>query len=299
VVRRGGRDLSLDWFDSSAGEADDLVGAGGIVIARCRAAADGRASTFYHVDERGRSFRCYAAPHVVAGRVVGAVLTVRETASEQEAARIVATERRLFTQAFSAASIGMAMVSLDGTFLRVNDRLARMIGRGADELIGMHLRDLVEARAPALGDEALRRLAASELDQLDHEGNYIRADGTVFPGVMRLGRVSDEDNRALFFVAHVVDATERKATEDELGRATERFSSAFENAPLGMALIDRRGEVFQVNRALTHMTGYSRAELLKMPIHELVHPDDLFEASAMYSAQLLDGQVATLHGDIR
>ena len=66
-----------------------------------------------------------------------------------------------------------------------------------------------------------------------------------------------------------------------------------------MALIDKHGEVFQVNRALTRITGYSSAALPKMPLHDLVHPDDLSEVVSSYSSQLLSGELGSYQGEMR
>jgi diguanylate cyclase (GGDEF)-like protein/PAS domain S-box-containing protein len=270
------------------------------LIPRCRAAADGRASNFEFREPKGqRSFRCYAAPRYEADRLVGAVLTMQEIAEEREAARSVAEERKLFLEAFSAASIGMAMTALDGTFLRVNARLVQMTGHSEGALLGRRLTELTDPRGPGVDDEALARLAAKELDEYAHEGRYVRADGSTFTGALRVARVTDDRQRALFFVAHLADVTDRNATKDALRQLTERFASAFENAPLGMALLTKRGRPFQANRALAQITGYTRAELLAMSVTDIVHPDDVTDAVVKSCEQLLAGELEAFQGELR
>ena len=56
--------------------------------------------------------------------------------------------------------------------------------------------------------------------------------------------------------------------------ALERFRVAFENAPIGMALLDLEGRFTQVNTALCEILGYSEPQLLEMRMLSLTHPDD-------------------------
>ena len=71
----------------------------------------------------------------------------------------------------------------------------------------------------------------------------------------------------------MLDVT-RQILDDEARReAEERFRRAFEDAPVGMAIMDPQGRFVQVNDALVRMTGFTRAQLTSMSIAELSHPD--------------------------
>ena len=88
----------------------------------------------------------------------------------------------------------------------------------------------------------------------------------------------------------VLDVT-RQVVDDEARRdAEERFRRAFEDAPVGMAIMDPRGRFVQANDALLAMTGYTRAQLTSMSIAELSHPDHHDEGLGK-GRQLLGGEV--------
>lgn len=53
------------------------------------------------------------------------------------------------------------------------------------------------------------------------------------------------------------------------------FSSAFDYAAIGMALVAPGGSWLRVNRSLCEITGYTEPELLKMRFQDITHPDDL------------------------
>jgi PAS domain S-box-containing protein len=59
-----------------------------------------------------------------------------------------------------------------------------------------------------------------------------------------------------------------------LAESEERFRKSFDNAPIGVALLDARGRWLEVNRALCQMLGYSEAQFLAMTLEDVLHPAD-------------------------
>ncbi len=59
-----------------------------------------------------------------------------------------------------------------------------------------------------------------------------------------------------------------------LRESEERFRATFENAGVGMALVDLQGHPIKSNPALRQMLGYSEEELSRMAFTEFTHPDD-------------------------
>ena len=122
------------------------------------------------------------------------------------------------------------------------------------------------------GDHASRRhrrrrarrwgeLASGDRTEYVREKRYVRP-GRV-PGVgqaARRGGRSIRDTGARLFVAHVVDISERRRREQALAEAEDRFRSAFDNAPIGMALVAPDGRFIKVNRALCDLTGHSETD---------------------------------------
>jgi PAS domain S-box-containing protein len=81
----------------------------------------------------------------------------------------------------------------------------------------------------------------------------------------------------------------RKALE-EIRRAEAEFSSAFEFAPIGMALVDPKGTFLRVNKNYCQLLGYSPEELLQSTFRDITHPDDA-ALSHYHRERLLAGEV--------
>ena len=66
----------------------------------------------------------------------------------------------------------------------------------------------------------------------------------------------------------------------ELREANERFRSAFENAPIGMAMSDLEGQIIRANPALGEIVGRGPADLVGVNVRDFTHPDDRESTSA-------------------
>ncbi len=67
----------------------------------------------------------------------------------------------------------------------------------------------------------------------------------------------------------------RDSGERALHNAERLFRTAFENAPIGMALVGLDGTFKRVNRSLCEIVGHEEADLLARSFQEITHPDDL------------------------
>jgi two-component system sensor histidine kinase/response regulator len=63
---------------------------------------------------------------------------------------------------------------------------------------------------------------------------------------------------------------------NEVPQASDRvLRSAFDHAPIGIALVSPEGKWLDVNRSLCRIVGYTRAELLNMTFQDITYPEDL------------------------
>lgn len=97
----------------------------------------------------------------------------------------------------------------------------------------------------------------------------------------------------------VADQSGKVRRQDrELAEAEERFRSAFDNAPIGMALVGPDGRWLKVNRAICEITGYSETALLTRTFQSITHPDDL-DADLAYVRRMLAGEIRSYQMDKR
>lgn len=71
-----------------------------------------------------------------------------------------------------------------------------------------------------------------------------------------------------------------------------QFRLAFDNAPIGMAIVGLDYRMKRVNKALCVALGYSESELLEREFMDITHPDDLGKDKEL-AAQLFRGEIPT------
>ena len=200
------------------------------------------------------------------GRVQGGMVVAQDVTERNRTEATAREAQELFRRAFEDGEVGMAIVSLDGHYLRVNRSLCRMLDRPESVLLGRSLGEIVHPDDFATGQE--RGVA-----------RFSRPDGSTGWMDFATSLIRDEEGRQLYFVVQSTDITEQRRAEQERREAEERFRRAFEDAGTGMAVIgvaeDNEGRFLEVNDQLCRITGYPREQLLRMTEASLLSPDDL------------------------
>ena len=207
---------------------------------------------------------------------------------EDAATRLSQSEGRL--QALVRNSSDMiAIIDVRGTFTYVSPAAVRLFGRPLDELLG-------GSPFPFIHPDDRDAVIATFTQAQDRPGEGDPVEFRVQHGDgswRMLEAVANnllDDPSIAGLVVNARDATERHRAERELRDAQERFRSAFEHAPIGMALSAIDGRFFQVNRTLARMLGRAEDELLGASMLGLTHPDD--------RPQLIDATDRLLTGDV-
>jgi diguanylate cyclase (GGDEF)-like protein/PAS domain S-box-containing protein len=126
-----------------------------------------------------------------------------------------AAEER-FRRAFDDAAIGMALVSTDGQFQRVNRALTDITGYGAERLTGMTFAEITHPDDRSRDLEALQRMVGGEIDRYQTEKRYVHADGRTVWINLNVSAVRDGEGRLLYFITQMQDTSERKQAEEKL-----------------------------------------------------------------------------------
>lgn len=169
--------------------------------------------------------------------------------------------------AFMHSSWGIVIGHPDNKTLKMmNPAFAEMHGYVVGELLD---KPIVDVFAPeSRGDAEVMIKIANETGRCTYESKHIKKDGTVFPVLIDLTAVRDDENNLLYRIGNVLDITElRKATEER-----DRF---FELSIDMLCIAHTDGYFKRLNPAFKNILGYELEELMSKPYVDFVHPDDV------------------------
>jgi diguanylate cyclase (GGDEF)-like protein/PAS domain S-box-containing protein len=129
-----------------------------------------------------------------------------------------------FERAFSDAPIGMALVGLDGGFLKVNRSLREITGYSEQELLALTLQEITHPEDRDSDREEVEALLAGQTERYAVEQVYFAARGRLIWTKVARSLVRDSDGTPVHFIVHVEDISERKRMEASLQRLADHDS---------------------------------------------------------------------------
>lgn len=172
---------------------------------------------------------------------------------------------------------GILTIDIHGIIETANPKAAEMFGYSSSEIIGTKIKSLL----PSLTEIKLNGLVDAKpvLNILHFMKNHpieifgLRKNGDSFSAEVAISDLYL--GKQHLYVCIIRDISQRKAAEARLQESEAQFRSAFDTAPIGMALISLRGKVTQINSSLCQILGYTESELKQMNLNSITHPEDL------------------------
>ncbi|WP_127999423.1 hybrid sensor histidine kinase/response regulator [Piscinibacter defluvii] len=189
---------------------------------------------------------------------------------------------RWFAHTLHCVSDGVVVTDPAARIRFLNPAAEALTGWAHEDAVGRDVGEIVRMRSggPDPGpDPDAARLVSDVLREgrpapVTHARSLLTRTGEDRIVDEAAGPVDDDEGRRLGAVLVLRDAAPRVAHEAQLRASEARFRNAFDNAPLGMALVSFAGEFIQVNDALCKLLGLARDELRGLSHTGVTHPED-------------------------
>ncbi len=122
-------------------------------------------------------------------------------------------------------------------------------------------------------------------------GRYIH---TIGKGIATL----DEHNNLISFEGTIQDITELKEKEKNIQSTKQKYRDLFEDVYDTIVIINKDGYMVDCNSAAERLLGYSKEELSKMLLKEVVHPNDQKHSESYLQKLITDGYYSNYQGRI-
>jgi len=184
-------------------------------------------------------------------------------------------EASVYAAFFRDAPDAVVAVDEHGTIVDANEGASVLFGFEPGDLIG----ESIEVLVPPGAREAHARARAEYTDDprrrpmgVGMELVAVRRDGTTFAADVSLSPLPGEGG--LITLAAIRDGSRYRAAAATSAESERRFRAIFEDAPVGIALVDSDLRLIEVNDSLCQMLGHRPAELTTLTIDDLTPDED-------------------------
>lgn len=217
---------------------------------------------FVAKDGRILSMRLSAVAEIEAETGAIRSLAVMEDVTSRIGAEAALTQSELqFRGAFESAAHGMAIVSTEGRFEKVNAALCAMVGYSETELLATDFQTITHPDDLAADQALVHELLQSPRTSYQMEKRYFHKNGEAIWVQLSVSLVRTKDGTPVHFVAQIQDITLSKI-------ASERLQTLLDTASDGIHVLDEMGNVTQFSKSFARMLGYSDQETALLNVRD-------------------------------
>jgi PAS domain S-box-containing protein len=195
---------------------------------------------------------------------------VRDISQRKRIDHALQESEERFRLTIDEAPIGMALVALDGRFIRVNHALCEIVGYDSAELTGLTFGAITHPDDRDIDRAAAGQLVRGEIPRYQREKRYLRKDGTIVDVMLSASILRDRAGAPLYFISQIEDIRERKRAERALKESEAKFAGIVAIALDAVISIDDRQRIAIFNNGAEQIFGYTKEEAVGNPLETLI-----------------------------
>lgn len=202
-------------------------------------------------------------------RLYGVIQDISQQKKAEEKLRI---SEDAFRKNFENAAIGMAVLSKQGQWLRVNDAVCKITGYTSNELKTKTFQDITHPDDLAIDLTFLHDLVDGKIPFYQMEKRYFHKDGHVIYIILSVSLVRSETGDPLYFISQIVDISQSVIAKKKLEEALANLEGVLEGSShVSIIGVDTNGLITQFNKGAENLLGYSRDEMLFKQTPHIIH----------------------------
>lgn len=180
---------------------------------------------------------------------------------------------------FEQAAVGIAHLSCDGQFIRLNQQFCKIFQYPREELLTLTFQDIIHPDDVAVDLPRANCLLTGQQPTYTVEQRYIRQDGRVIWVHLTVSLLRNTVGTPQYFIAVVEDISDRKANE-------ERLTLALQATSQGLYDLNLVTDEAIVSPEYVLMLGYDPSDAYETITswRNRIHPDDQEAVAAAYQA---------------
>ncbi|MBI5580720.1 MAG: PAS domain S-box protein [Deltaproteobacteria bacterium] len=153
------------------------------------------------------------------GRIVGLRGTVQDITERKRAEEALRESEERYRRLVETASEGIWQIDTEFRTIDINERMAQMLGRPKEEVIGRHVREFM---APEEMSDVGQRIENRRLGLTEtYERRLLRKDGSTLSALVSVAPLRDNERNIIGSFGMFTDISARKQTEESLRQLNE------------------------------------------------------------------------------
>jgi PAS domain S-box-containing protein len=207
--------------------------------------------------------RAIGLPEFSEGKCIRLIGTIQDIDQEKKIQRELQHSEEQFRTAFNYSAIGMALVSIEGRWLKVNQKLCDMVGYTEEEMLQKTFIDMTHPDDVHVDLELVNKSSQEYIPNIQREKRYFHKNGTIIWVLLNISIIKNENGTFSHFITQVQDITERKEKEQELIKVNEELTSFFNSdAHVSIIATDTNGLITHFSKGAEMSLGYTREEVV-------------------------------------
>jgi PAS domain S-box-containing protein len=235
-----------------------------------------------------------AAIHDANGGIAFALGIVEDITDRKDAEEALRQSEEKYRTLVETSPDGVIVTDVMGRITFASGRLLQEYGAEAEDIFGRSSLDFIAQEDHQRFLSSFQRTVEEGITR-DVELDFLRKDGTHFPGEISAALIKNVSGNPHAVVAILRDITERKVAEESLRESERRLRTICDSALDAVVMIDAGGKIRYCNPASERMFGYAGHEMMGCEVHTLLAPACYREqAIQAFSAFRITGQGRTV-----
>ena len=195
-----------------------------------------------------------------------ALLSVLEDQKHIEATLRDSEQR--FRATFEQAAMGIALVALDGQWLRVNQKLCDIFGYTRETLLERTFQEMTHQDDLVSDLDHMRLMLAGQISTYIVEKRYFHQNGTIVWASLTAALVRTATGAPDYFIAVIEDISERKRMAEALKDSERHFQRVLDSVLAFSGILTPDGIVTFANKTALDAAGISLSDVVGKPLVE-------------------------------
>ncbi len=211
-----------------------------------------------------------------AGRIAGVLGSGLDITDYKRMTEALKDSERRYRLISENATDGVWTTDLSGNVTYISPAIAKISGFTSEEQIGKNMRQLVTPQSLEGGWGMVKRqLALEEQEGADYARSWMAEielfcrDGSTVCVEARTTFIRDDSGHPVGLMGVTRNITERKRAEKILLESEKRYRTLFENSRDAICIMNRDGNILDVNHAALDLFGYSREESANLDLRDI------------------------------